>query len=126
MKRSYCGLLLASVCLLLASSVAHAAPSALAKALGNLRWGMSELEVKNALKGKTDGAALARSHVDFDGKRARTDGSLIGEEYTHGNDESMLAFKDKDAENYLFFIGGELWKWVKVYPTSSFKGGFTT
>ena len=125
MKRSHCGLLLAGFCLLFAlPQVAHAAASPLAKALGNLRWGMSELEVKNALKGKTDSAALAKSHVDFDGKRTRYDGSLIGEEYTHGNDESMLAYKDKDAENYLFFIGGELWKWVKVYPTSTFRGRF--
>jgi hypothetical protein len=124
MKRSYCGLLLAGFCLLGLPPSAHAAPSALAKALGNLRWGMSELEVRNALKGKTDSGKLSSSHVEFDGKRTRYDGSLIGEEYTHGNDESMLMFKDKDAENYLFFIGGELWKWVKVYPTASFRGGF--
>ncbi|HMI90697.1 MAG TPA: hypothetical protein VK509_05005 [Polyangiales bacterium] len=125
MKRSYCGLLLAGFCLLgLPTAVAHAAPSALAKAMGNLRWGMSELEVKGALKGKTDTGQLSASHVEFDGKRSRYDGSVVGEEYTHGNDESMLAFKDKDAENYLFFIGDELWKWVKVYPSAAFKGGF--
>jgi hypothetical protein len=124
MKRSYFSLLLASFCLVLAlPPAAHASPSPVAQALGNLRWGMNELEVKNALKGKSD---VAASHVDFDGKRTRYDGSVIGEEYTHGNDESMLSFKDKDAENYLFFIGGELWKWVKVYPTSAFKGGFTS
>lgn len=125
MKRSYCGLLLA-VCLLGAPLAAHAAPSPLAKALGNLRWGMSELEVRNALKGKTDSNKLAQSRVEFDGSRSRYDGSVIGEEYTHGNDESVLAFKDTDSENYLFFIGGELWKWIKVYPTSSFKGGFAS
>jgi hypothetical protein len=125
MKRSYCGLLLAGFCLLaLPTTVALAAPSPLAKAMGNLRWGMSELEVKGALKGKTDTSQLSASHVEFDGKRSRYDGSVIGEEYTHGNDETMLSFKDKDAENYLFFIGGELWKWVKVYPTGAFRGGF--
>jgi len=124
MKRSYCGLLLVGFCLLGLPAAALAAPSPLAKAMGNLRWGMSELEVRNALKGKTDAQQLAASRVEFDGKRTRYDGSVIGEEYTHGNDESMMVFKDKDAENYLFFISGELWKWVKVYPTSSFKGGF--
>jgi hypothetical protein len=122
MKLSNFSLLLASFCLLLAPQAAHAAPSAIAQALGNLRWGMNELEAKNALKGK----ASNLSRVEFDGSRNRYDGSVIGEEYTHGNDESMLTFKDKDAENYLFFIGGELWKWVKVYPTSSFKGAFTS
>src|SRR5689334_17816889 len=121
MKLSNFSLLLASFCLLLAPHAAHAAPSQIAQALGNLRWGMSELEAKNALKGKASNV----SRVEFDGSRNRYDGSVIGEEYTHGNDESMLTFKDKDAENYLFFIGGELWKWVKVYPTSSFKGGLS-
>ena len=37
----------------------------------------------------------------------------------------MMTYKDADgSDNYYFFIGGELWKWVKVYPTASFRGGF--
>src|ERR1043165_7841244 len=55
-------------------------PSPLAKALGNLRWGMSELEVRNALKGKTDSNKLAQSRVEFDGSRSRYDGSVIRSE----------------------------------------------
>jgi len=124
MKRLF-GLLVVSLAAFVAvPGAAHAAPSPIAKALGNLRWGMSESEVKGALKAKTDARALAQSHVDFNGARTRHDGSIVGEEYTHGNEESMLTFKDSSADNYLFFIGDELWKWVKVYPAAAFKGNF--
>ena len=119
------GLLVLSFAAFIATpGLVHAEASPIAKALGNLRWGMGEREVKGALKGKTDARALEQSHVDFDGKRTRYDGTLVGEEYTHGNEESMLTFKDSAAENYLFFIGDELWKWVKVYPASAFRGDF--
>ena len=120
MKRTWFGLLIVAFSIAIVGQ-AHAAPSPIAKVMGNLRWGMSELEVKNALKGKVSGV----SGTTFDGKRASTDGTVVGEEYTHGNEESMLSYKDKGADNYLFFVGGDLWKWVKVYPTSTFRGGFT-
>jgi len=122
MKRTWSGLLVVAFSFSLPLSIpgqVHAAPSPIAQVMGNLRWGMSELEVKGALKGKVSGLSAAT----FDGKRARTDGTVVGEEYTHGNEESMLSYKDKDAENYLFFIGNELWKWVKVYPTGKFSSG---
>jgi hypothetical protein len=119
MKRTWFGLLAFAFCTAMVGQ-AHAAPSPIAKVMGNLRWGMNELEVKSALKGKVSGLSAAT----FDGKRASTDGTVVGEEYTHGNEESVLSFKDSGAENHLFFIGGELWKWVKVYPASSFKKDF--
>jgi hypothetical protein len=119
MKRTWFGLLVVAFSLAIVGQ-AHAAPSQISKVMGNLRWGMSELDVKNALKGKVSGV----SATSFDGKRASTDGTVVGEEYTHGNEESMLSYKDKDAENYLFFVGGDLWKWVKVYPASKFRSDF--
>ena len=119
MKRTWFGLLVVAFSIASVGQ-AHAAPSPIAKVMGNLRWGMSELDVKNALKGKVSGV----SSTTFDGKRASTDGSVVGEEYTHGNEESMLSYKDKGAENYLFFVGGDLWKWVKVYPSSAFRSDF--
>ena len=119
MKRTWFGLLAFAFCTAIVGQ-AHAAPSPIAKVMGNLRWGMNELEVKSALKGKVSGL----SGTTFDGKRASTDGTVVGEEYTHGNEESVLSYKDSGAENHLFFIGGELWKWVKVYPASSFKKDF--
>ncbi len=118
MKRSHAALLLVSLFALFAlPAAAHA--NAIAKSLGNLRWGMSESDLKTALKGKTKNA----KYVEFDGSRTSWDSKPVAEEYTHGNEEAMVSYSDPDgSENYYFFIGGELWKWVKYYPASSFGG----
>ena len=122
MKRSSVALLLVT---LVMPSVAFAESGSIAGALGNLRWGMNDREVKSALKAKAKGAAgsLDSSYVEFNGKTSRYDNTPIGEEYTHGNEEAMLSYKDSDgSENYYFLIGGQLWKWVKLYPASAFGG----
>jgi hypothetical protein len=126
MKRSYTGLLIAAVALSLAAPVAASA-NPIAGAVGNLRWGMSAREVKTALKAKIKDKSklqeLDSSYVEFDGKPTRWDSSPIAQEYTHGNEEAMLTYKDSDSsENYYFFIGSQLWKWVKLYPAASFGG----
>jgi hypothetical protein len=126
MKRSYVGLLIAAVAMSLAAPVA-ASGNPIAGAIGNLRWGMSSREVKTALKAKIKDKSslqeLEASFVEFDGRSTRWDSSPIAEEYTHGNEEAMLSYKDRDgSENYYFFIGGQLWKWVKLYPASAFGG----
>jgi hypothetical protein len=118
MKRTCLGLFVAALFVCALPTAASA--NAIGKALGNLRWGMDDLAVKNALKGKLKGKALA--YVEFDGKSTRWDSSPVGEEYTHGNEEAMLSHSSGESEDYYFFIGGELWKWVKVYPASSFGG----
>lgn len=137
--------------LLFALSLALPATSsaqAIAKAMGNLRWGMSEVEVKRVVKAriadsyakqmkKAKGAAKAAlekemlskqkaidsGYFEFTGKSSRFDRSPIAGEFTYGNDEAVLAASDGDSESYYFFIGGNLWKWVKHYPASSFGGG---
>lgn len=119
MKRAHAGLLLVSLAAALLGLPAAAQANAIAKSLGNLRWGMNQSDLKTALKGKGKTATLA----EFDGSRSRWDGTPVAEEYTHGNEEAMLSYKDSDgSENYYFFIGGELWKWVKYYPASAFGG----
>jgi hypothetical protein len=131
MKRTqHVGLLVVSLVALVSWPVlaqAGSGGSVIAKSLGNVRWGMSPLELKTALKGKLKDKgqqrALESSYVEFNGSRTRWDSSPVAEEYTHGNDEAMLNFTESDgSENYYFFIGGQLWKWVKLYPTSSFGG----
>lgn len=97
----------------------------LAGAMGNLRWGMRDHDVKSALKSefadKNKLAGLEASYVEFDGSPSQWDKTPLAEEYTHRNDEAMMTVEDKDgSRNYYFFIGGELWKWVKVYPASAF------
>lgn len=119
MKRAHAGLLLVSLAAALLGLPAAAQANAIAKSLGNLRWGMNQSDLKTALKGKGKTATLA----EFDGSRSRWDSAPVAEEYTHGNEEAMLSYKDSDgSENYYFFIGGELWKWVKYYPASAFGG----
>ncbi len=126
MKRSHLGLLVVGLAgLLLGLPDSASANTSLAKALGNVRWGMSQSELRSALKGKLKDKArdFESSAVEFDGGRTRWDSSPVAEEYTHGNEESMMTYKDADgSDNYYFFIGGELWKWVKVYPAASFGG----
>ena len=126
MTRSHLGLLVVGVAgLLFGLPDSASANSSLAKALGNVRWGMSQSELRSALKGKLKDKArdFENSTVEFDGKKTRWDSSPVAEEYTHGNEEAMMTYKDADgSDNYYFFIGGELWKWVKVYPSASFGG----
>lgn len=126
MKRTQLALLVVSFAALLnLPGMAQARGSSIAKSLGNLRWGMSEMELRTALKAKLKDKsqlrALESSRVLFDGSRTRWDNSPVAEDYTHGNDESMLTYSGDDgSENYYFFIGDELWKWVKLYPASTF------
>jgi hypothetical protein len=108
-------------------SPALASNNPLAGAMGNLRWGMRNHDVKSALRSeltdKSKLAGLEASYVEFDGHPTRWDNTGIAEEYTHGNDEAMMTVEDNDgARNYYFFIGGELWKWVKLYPASAVGG----
>jgi hypothetical protein len=126
MKRSHVGLSFLTLAGLLAAPAAAFA-NPIAGAMGNLRWGMNEHDVRTALeakiKDKSELRALASSYVEFDGKNTSWDHSPVAEEYTHGNEESMLSSKGSDSDNYYFFIGGQLWKWVKLFPASAFGGG---
>lgn len=111
--------------LALLAQPALASNNPLAGAMGNVRWGMRNHDVKSALKGelsdKAKLAGLEKSYVEFDGSPTRWDNTPLAEEYTHGNDEAMMTVDDDEGvKNYFFFIGGELWKWVKVYPTTAF------
>jgi len=123
-----------SVAVLLVSP-ALASNNPLSGAMGNLRWGMRTHDVKSALRSeltdKSKLAGLETSYVEFDGRPTRWDNTALAEEYTQGNDEAMMTVEDNDGtRNYYFFIGGELWKWVKLYPRSAVDGrdfaGFTS
>ncbi len=130
--------------LLAAPSAASANPVAVAKAMGNLRWGMSDTEVAAVVKGalkkeytsklkKAKGTskhmlkseysrrlnAFKNSLVEFNG-RSRWDHTSISEEYTHGNGESMMVLQGDAFDSYYFFIDGRLWKWVRTMPARSF------
>ncbi|HEY8432175.1 MAG TPA: hypothetical protein VIL20_27550, partial [Sandaracinaceae bacterium] len=134
-----------------AAAAAQAAPpnsDAIAAALGELRWGMEPRQVHEHFVGKireryrerlskAPGAIeedriraemnaeirrLRESYVRFDGNRTGWDLSFLRTEFTHGNRESMLVYRDENSQNFYFFIQGRLWKWYKAFDASVFQG----
>lgn len=65
---------------------------------------------------------LRESYVRFDGNRTGWDLSFLRGEFTHGNRESMLTYRDENSQNFYFFINGRLWKWFKAFDASVFHG----
>lgn len=128
----------------------QAAPqsAAIAASLGDLRWGMEPRAVHEFFQkkirddfrvrlSKAPGTIeqdrirhqmedrlrrLRESYVRFDGERNGWDLSFLRGEFTHGNRESMLVYRDDNSQNFYFFIQGRLWKWYKAFDASVFQG----
>lgn len=128
----------------------QAAPpsAAIAEALGELRWGMEPRAVHQYFVNKIrenyrerltkapgtieedrirhdmddEIRRLRESYVRFDGDRTGWDLSFLRTEFTHGNRESMLVYRDENSQNFYFFIQGRLWKWYKAFDSSVFQG----
>ena len=127
---------------------AASSSDAIQQALGELRWGMEPREVHeyfvNRIRqryreplSEAPGAIeedrirhemnqeirrLRESYVRFDGERTGWDVSFLQGEFTHGNRESMLVYRDENSQNFYFFIRGRLWKWFKAFDASVFRG----
>ena len=129
---------------MLAPLTAKATP--IAESMGDLRWGLSARDVERFLVRKVKERAddelrkakgakrssiesqrdqqvrqIEQSLVQFDG-RSRWDSGPVADQFTHGNDEAMLAYDDGKSRNYYFFIGDHLWKWYKSFPAKDFGG----
>lgn len=128
----------------------QAAPrsAAIAPALGDLRWGMEPRAVHDYFRDKIretyrvrlskapgtieedrirhemdeELRRLRESYVRFDGERTGWDLSFLRGEFTHGNRESMLVYRDENSQNFYFFIQGRLWKWYKAFDAEVFQG----
>jgi hypothetical protein len=122
--------------------------AAIAPALGELHWGMTNREVyehfakqirekyRPRLAKATDAISedrlrherdqelgrVRRSYVRFRGQTTGWDVSFLRDEFTHGNNESMLVYRDGNSQNFYFFINDRLWKWYKAFDTSVFAG----
>jgi hypothetical protein len=122
--------------------------AAIADALGELRWGMEpaalnthfgtkirerfrerltkapgaieEDRIRLEMEGEI--RRLRESYTRFEGTRSGWDLSFLRGEFTHGNRESMLVYRDENSQNFYFFIGGRLWKWFKAFDASVFQG----
>jgi hypothetical protein len=130
---------------LLAPASAGATP--IAQSMGDLRWGLSEDDVVRFLVRKVKERAreesakasaskkseierqlerqlrqIRESLVRFEGSRTRWDSGPVADQFTHGNQEAMIAYDDGRSRNYYFFINHHLWKWYKSFPASDFGG----
>lgn len=133
-----------------AAAAQQAAPqsAAIAESLGELRWGMEpravhqyfqnkiredfrerlskapgtieEERIRHEMEGRL--RELRESYVRFDGDRTGWDLSFLRGEFTHGNRESMLVYRDGNSQNFYFFIQGRLWKWYKAFDATVFQG----
>lgn len=63
------------------------------------------------------------SYVEFKGTSTGWDVSFLKGEFTHGNNESMIVQRDKNSQNFYFFINSKLWKWYKAFDAEVFKAG---
>jgi hypothetical protein len=121
----------------------------IAKSMEDYKWGMSKDDVQkkliDAVKEKyrpqvaktkdaveedrlrtaaTDEMKRIRdSYVEFKGTSTGWDVSFLKGEFTHGNNESMIVQRDKNSQNFYFFINGKLWKWYKAFDAEVFKAG---
>jgi hypothetical protein len=118
----------------------------IAQELAPFRWGMSHGEVLDYFRNQIRASYLPRmknlgqveqyrlmderqrelrrleqNYIVFDGTQAnrRWDSSFIGDEYTHGNNESMLLYEDaRGNREFFFFINDRLWKRVQARNTN--------
>lgn len=131
-----------------AAAAAPAAPPTsprIAQELGQIRWGATHDQVLDYYRGfiraqfqprlknlgmleqarvveQREAAirAIERTYVEFDGAQAHRgwDSSFVGEEYTHGNNESMLVYEDaRGNREFFFFLNDRLWKRVQARNT---------
>jgi hypothetical protein len=128
-----------------------AADAEVAKALGELRWGMSSKELLAVFKARLRAEyeqqckrerdivrqdelyqkAKARyeqikdSFVRFDDKKNGWDVSPIAAEFRRGSQESMLVVRSAESHDYYFLINDRLWKWYReIEPSSAGAAGF--
>lgn len=126
--------------------------AAIAPALGEFQWGLSPAETFNhvkaqieqgyreriALAARTDAIQEDRlrqemtnearrvrgTFVRFRGEASGWDTSFIRDEFTHGNNESMMVWRDEvtHSQRYYFFINDRLWKVFQAFDASVFAG----
>lgn len=114
------------------------------KSMGDIKWGMNSSQVLRTLENRVRKAyherfvkivdaieedrlrhemnrelrRLHQGYVTFNGSGSGWDISFLRDEFTHGNDEAMLAVSDKDGQSFYFFAKDRLWKWYKAFDTS--------
>jgi hypothetical protein len=62
-----------------------------------------------------DLAKLKNSYLEFKGQRTGFEGSLIENEFTHNNNESMFMWDAGKYVEYMFFFEGRFWKRLRAF-----------
>lgn len=133
------------------NEAAVGAEAQLAKALGELRWGMSSKELLAVFKARLRAQYDQQSRLErdilrqdalyqeakaryeqikdgfvrFDEKKNGWDVSPIAAEFRRGSQESMLVVRTAESHDYYFFINDRLWKWYReLEPSSVGAAGF--
>lgn len=67
---------------------------------------------------------IRQSFVRFRGQASGWDTHFIRDEFTHGNNESMMLWRDDatHSQRFYFFINDRLWKVFQAFDTSVFPG----
>ncbi|MBX3250032.1 MAG: hypothetical protein KF901_22835 [Myxococcales bacterium] len=65
---------------------------------------------------------MRESFLQFDGQTTGYDSGFLRDEFTHGNQESMMRVRGDNGDDYFFFIRGQLWKWYHAFDASVFQG----
>src|SRR5690348_15857323 len=114
--------------------------------MGELRWGMSmddlimkfvhevkskykpqiaktknpvdEDRLRNEEQQKID--AVRMCYVEFDGKTWDCDMSYLKGGVAHNSNESMLVVRDRNSQNFYFFIKCKFWKWYRAFDAEVF------
>lgn len=121
---------------------------ALEDSLNGIKWGDSRGEVVKKISAKMDKdldndkslrrdnikkqramkavmdkkSKFQKSRVQFKRKRTGYEVSLVADEFTPSNNESMLMLRDKYAQRYYMFIDGKFYKLVVAYNKNYLKG----
>ena len=124
----------------------------IAKSMEGVKWGMSKDDLQKKLidgvkekyrplVSKTKDAVeedrlrtaatdemkrIRDSYVEFKGTSTGWDVSFLKGEFTHGNGESMIVQRDKNSQNFYFFIGGKLWKWYRELDSQTLDASSST
>jgi Fe-S cluster biosynthesis and repair protein YggX len=68
---------------------------------------------------------LKKSYTKVDGKRTGFEGDVIGREFTHNNNESMIKWDAGKYVEYMFFINNRFWKRLRTFRKDSFAEDIT-
>ncbi len=68
---------------------------------------------------------LKKSYIKFDGQRTGFEGDVIGREFTHNNNESMIKWDAGKYVEYMFFINDRFWKRLRTFRKDSFAENIT-